>query len=240
MSLHINAKENAFAPVVLMPGDPLRAKWIAKTFLTDVVEVCNLRGMLGYTGYYKNHKISVMGHGMGVPSICIYAQELFDSYGVKCIIRVGSCGSYVPEFNIGDIIIVDRACSISSIQEQLGFKKEENEFSPSKVGFQCAQDAAQELKMKTIHGKAYSGDIFYSTINYVEMYKRTSAVCVDMEAFGLFALAKKLNKDSCCIMTCSDSFITKKEIDPAKRQNTFNPMAELGLQTAINYLKQLG
>ena len=230
---HNNAKENAFAKAVLMPGDPLRAKFIAETFLTDVVQVNSVRNMFGYTGYYKGKKVSVMGSGMGMPSIGIYSHELYSFYGVEKIIRVGTCGAYSPDCKVFDVIIAQGACTNSNWSHQYSLPGTLSAIS----NFEMLNDAyniAKENKMRVHVGNILSSDIFYNDRPDVwKQWAKMGCLGVEMECYALYTTAALLNKKALCILTVSDSFITHEETTPEQRQTSFVDMIKLALEVAI-------
>ena len=232
---HIEAKSSElFAKTVLMPGDPLRAKYIADTYLTDVVQVNGVRNMLGYTGYYKGKKVTVMGSGMGMPSIGIYSYELFAFYGVEQIIRIGSCGSYTIDANVYDVIIVKDAYSESSFAKTAyGYEPETMDATEELV--KDLNDAAKLLNYPVINGRIHSSDVFYRGVGDAIQSAGVEKNClgVEMESFALFANAKFLNKKAACILTVSDSLITHEVTSSEERQNSFNKMMEIALEAAI-------
>ncbi len=232
---HNNAPEGAFAKTVLMPGDPLRAKYVADNFLTDVVEVNTVRNCLGFTGTYKGHRISVQASGMGMPSIGIYSHELYTEYGVENIIRIGSSGSYVPELEVLDVFLADSAFSDSSYARvHNGYDKPVN--YPSKSLNDAIIAKAKELGIDLKQGCVHSSDVFYtdnSQGTYQDLAKRTGSQCVEMESFALFHNAAYLGKNAACLLTISDSFVSAKVLSAEERQNSFRTMMELALETAI-------
>jgi len=234
MSVHINDKAD-IAKVVLMPGDPLRAKWIAETFLKKVKLVNQIRGMYGFTGYYKNKKVTIFGSGMGIPSIGIYSHELFTLFGAKYIIRVGSTGSIDKSVNIGDVIIVNEAYSDSSYAKEIGVKVTNKILKPSKYLLDAVTKTAAKNKIKCLKCRVVSGDAFYSRYSIKECKKMSgNAKAVEMEAFGLYATAMRAKKDALTILTCCDNLITHEEMNAYERQTTFKNMAKLALETAIS------
>ncbi len=233
MSVHIEPKTE-IAKVVLMPGDPLRAKWIAETFLKKVKLVNQVRNMFGFTGYYKNKKISVFGGGMGIPSIGIYSHELFSMYGVKYIIRVGSAGAIDKKINLGDIAIATEAFSKSNYANEIGIKPNKCVFKPSEYLLNMTIKCAKKSKIKYLTAKVYSADAFYSKYSVAEIKKITNnAKLIEMEAFGLYANAIRNKKHALTILTCSDNLVTKKEMSAYARQTSFKNMIKLALETAI-------
>lgn len=233
MTPHISAKKGEIANIVLMPGDPLRAKWIAENFLKDCKLVNEIRGMLCYTGTYKGKQISVMGHGMGIPSIGIYSYELYKFYDVDLIIRVGSTGSYKENINLGDLIVVNEAYSESTYAKMIGVSSEDVLKCPSPEINEIILNTSFEINKKVIVGRTHSSDVFYKETPFYEISQITGACCVEMESFGLFANAKLLNKKASTILTCSDSLVTGESMDPLKRQTTFKDMIELTLESVL-------
>ena len=235
---HNRAKKGEFAKVCIRPGDPLRAKWMAETFLDNAILVNDVRGMLGFTGYYKGKRVSVMAHGMGIPSIGIYSYELFKFFGVDYIIRVGSAGALIKEIKVGSIFIVDEAYTKSAFAEELGVKSKTNTFKPSKKLLDLAINTCHKLKIPYRKGKIYSDDCFYGRASVKERIKmsRGAQMC-EMESAGLFALAKKLKKDALTLLTCSDSLVTHESMSAHDRQTSFKSMAKLALEMAAKLVK---
>ena len=201
---HINAVDNAFAETVLMPGDPLRAKFIAETFLEDAQEVTNVRAMLGFTGYYKGKKVSIMGHGLGIPSCSIYATDLVKFYGVKNIIRIGSCGSISPNVNLGDVIVGMGACTDSKVN-RLRFK--DSDFaSIADFDLTCnAVNAAKNLGVNVKVGNLFSADLFYSVDpEMFDIMEKYNILGVEMEAAGIYGVAAEYGAKALAICTVSD------------------------------------
>jgi purine-nucleoside phosphorylase len=231
---HIEVKEeNIIAKILLMPGDPLRAKFIADTFLKDVVKFNNVRNMFGYTGNYKGHKISVMASGMGMASIGIYSYELFKFYGVENIIRIGSCGAYTENLNLYDVLLVDEAWSESSFAKvQNGYDKDiiaashELNYRLEKI----ADDLGIEIHKARIH----SSDIFYreNFEEFKDIYKNKGCVAVEMESFALFHNANVLGKKAACLLTVSDNLVTRELTTSEERQEAFTKMMEIALGMA--------
>lgn len=236
MTAHNRAKFGEIAKVVLMPGDPLRAKWIAETFLQDVTLVNDVREMFCFTGTYKGKKISVMAHGMGIPSIGIYSYELFKFYDVDTIIRIGSTGSYVPEVLVNDVILVDESYSESTYASVMGVPAKDSVLAASKEINDLILDTAKELGQDLKVGRCHSADVFYSNKKLEDLVETTKSICVEMESFGLFANAEYLNKKAATLLTCSDSLVTGESLDPEARQTTFTNMVLLALESAIKML----
>ena len=230
--IEVNDK-NLFAKTVLMPGDPLRAEYIAKTYLTDVVKINNVRNMFAFTGYYKGKKITVMGSGMGMPSIGIYSYELFNVYGVENIIRIGSCGSYSKDVNVYDVIIVKDAYSESSYAK-VTYGYEENVQKGSDELFAKLNESAKKLGYPVINERIHSSDVFYRAHGnvFTDVRDAYGCVAVEMESFALFANARYLNKKAACVLTVSDSLVTNEVTTSEERQNSFNRMMEIALEAA--------
>lgn len=232
MTPHINAKDGAFAKTVLMPGDPLRAKLLAETFLEDAELVTNVRNVLGYTGKYKGVPVSVMASGMGMPSIGIYSWELYTHYGVENIIRIGSAGSYSKDLDLLDVALADFAYSDSSYAKVMS-GIEDHVIYPSKALNDKILDVAKQIDTECKLCHVYSSDVFYSPESFENISKRTDCQCVEMESFALFHNANVLGKNAACLLTISDSFVSKKELSSEDRQNGFKQMMEVALEAAI-------
>ncbi len=237
MTAHNSAKKDEIAKIVIMPGDPLRAKWIAENFLDNPKLVNEVRGMLAYTGEYKNKKITVMGHGMGIPSIGIYSYELFSDrfYDVDAIIRIGSCASWDENIKLGDVVVVKEAYSKSTFADMVGVETKNNLLYPTKKLLDIVLETAKNRKIKTVSTRAYSGDTFYSKDGYKEKVKYSGAKVAEMESFGLYANAITTKKDALCILTVSDNSITREAMNPIDRQTTFKNMVTLALESALTY-----
>jgi len=234
MSTHI--KDNArFAKTVLMPGDPLRAKHIAETYLHDYELVSDVRGILAYTGKTSEGKeISVMASGMGVPSIGIYSYELFSFYGVENIIRIGTAGAYQKECHVGDVILATSACSNSSYASQFDLKG--GQISPCSDFFLLskAYENAKKMNIPVHVGPIFSSDIFYDIdSSYYKKYQALGVLGVEMESYGLFINAMRLKKKALCILTISDSFVNEEEVlSQEERQTKLDKMFKLALSMA--------
>jgi purine-nucleoside phosphorylase len=230
---HNKAKATDFAPTVLMPGDPLRAKFIAETFLENPVLVNSVRNMYGYTGTYKGKRVSVMGSGMGMPSIGIYSYELFSFYGVEKIIRVGSCGAYSPQLKLFDVVLAQGACTDSNFASQFGLEGGTYSAISSFDLLYKAYEVAKHKKIPVYVGNVMSSDIFYH--NQKDAWKKWQALgilAVEMEAYALFATAARLGKQALAIMTVSDSLVTHQETTPEEREKHFLQMMEIALEIA--------
>lgn len=231
---HNSAQMGDIAKTVLMPGDPLRAKFIAETFLEDVTQFNSVRNMFGYTGTYKGHRVSVMGSGMGMPSIGIYSYELYKQYGVENIIRIGSAGSYVKDVKVYDVVLVDKAYSESSYAKtQSGYESDID--YPSKELNDILREAAKELEIPVVEAGTHSSDVFYREggQGYIAPIVEKGCVCVEMESFALFANAKVLNRRAACLLTISDSFVSDEITTAEERQTSFTKMMQIALEGAI-------
>ena len=230
---HIDSQAGAFAATVLMPGDPQRAKFIADNFLQDVVQVNSVRGMLGYTGTYTGRAISVMGSGMGMPSIGIYSYELFSSYNVERIIRIGSCGSYTANLNLYDVIIAEDAWSESTFARTQGVS-EADILEASPVLVAELESHAKALQIDYTKGRIHSSDVFYrqNFDDYQTIRDQHSCQAVEMEAFALFANAQATNKQAACVLTVSDSLVTHEATTAAEREQAFTNMMKIALEMA--------
>lgn len=231
MSIHLEAQPGQIAETVLLPGDPLRAKWIAENFLENPVCYNNIRGMLGYTGTYKGKAVSVQGTGMGVPSTLIYSHELITHYGVKNLIRVGSAGSFRKDLGLHEIVIAMTASSTSGTNS--------SRFS----GYSYSPTANPDLFLKAVlfarkenirfrAGNILSSDLFYEDIP--DSYKKWAeygVLCVEMETSGLYTIAAKHGVNALAIMTISDSLVTGAHLSPIEREQSFSPMIAIALGT---------
>ena len=234
MTPHNEANKGEIARTVLMPGDPLRAKYIAEKFLTDVKLVNKVRGMYAYTGNYKDKEITVMASGMGMPSIGIYSYELYKFYDVENIIRIGSAGSYVKELNVYDVVLADSAYSESSYALTQN-NTHDNILYPNIDLNNVIKDTASKLGQNLNVARIHSSDVFYrENNNYLDLVNEFDVKVVEMESFALFHNANVLNKKAACLLTISDSFVTKEETTSAEREKTFDNMIILALEAAIN------
>lgn len=229
---HINAKLGDFAPTVLMPGDPLRAKFIAETYLENPILVNNVRGVQGYTGTYRGKRVSVMASGMGQPSIGIYSYELFNFYGVESIIRVGSCGAYHPDLHLRDIVLAMGACTNGCYASQYGLP---GTFAPI-ADFDLlrrAVDACDRAGVRYKVGNIFSSDIFYAEQDGVDAaWRKMGVLGVEMEAAALYCNAARAGKRALCICTVSDSFVHDENATAEERQTSFTTMMEIALELA--------
>lgn len=228
---HNTAKPGEIAKTVLMPGDPLRAKFIAEEYLEGVVQVNSVRNMLAYTGRYQGKEVSVMGSGMGMPSIGIYSYELFRFYDVDTIIRVGSSISYVEDIGLYDIVIATSACSESTFAlKQGGF---EGDIIPADQELvKRLNQSAQNLALKTHSGIIHSSDVFYyqeEAASNKELYEKYPVVCGEMESFALFHNASVFGKHAATILTISDTAFSEEAVSPEGRQSSFHNMIKIAL-----------
>lgn len=232
---HNNANLGDIAKTVLMPGDPLRAKHIAETYLTNFVQFNSVRGMYGYTGDYKGKRISVMASGMGMPSMGIYSYELFKEYGVENIIRIGSAGAYTQELHLFDLVLADSCWSESTFAlAQAG--QEGNIQYPSQDLNETIKQAAAKLNIPVLEKRIHSSDVFYHEANvpdHNDFYQEQGCVCVEMESYALFHNAKILGKNAACLLTISDSLVTDEHASAMERQTSFSQMMEVALEAAI-------
>ena len=229
---HISAKEGDFAKTVLMPGDPYRSEFIAKTFFDDPVLVNDVRGVRGYTGFYKGKRVSVMASGMGQPAIGIYSYELFNFYGVSSIIRVGSCGSYDPDLHIRDIILAMGACTNGNFAAQYELP---GTFAPI-ADFGLLRAAADECEKAGVNykvGNIFSSDVFYNDTHTGMEFAKMGVLGIEMESAALYCNAARAGKKALCICTVSDSFVHPEENTTSEeRQNSFTQMMEIALAIA--------
>ncbi|MGO2311561.1 purine-nucleoside phosphorylase [Brachybacterium tyrofermentans] len=233
MSIHIGASPDQIAPYVLMPGDPYRARWIAETFLEDPVQYNDVRGMLGYTGTYAGVRISAQGSGMGQPSMAIYAQELFDDYDVQAIVRVGTCGGLSEKVSVRDVIL-GTAASTDSAMNVPRFRQVS--FAPA-ADFELlrlAADVAEEKMLPVVAGGLYSADQFYNPDPTITATLAEYGVLgVEMEAAALYTLAAQFSRRALAICTVSDHLVTGEETSSQERQETFEDMIVVALESIV-------
>lgn len=233
MSTHINAEKGQIAEIVLLPGDPLRAKFIAETFLEDVVCYNEVRGMYGFTGTYKGKRISVQGTGMGVPSISIYTNELIREYGVKTLMRVGTAGSMQKEVNVRDIVLAMSSSTDSSINKNI-FNGKDYAPTASFELLKAAYDTAAEKGITPKVGNVFTADSFYNEDPEVwKQYAKFGCIAIEMETSALYTIAAKYKVNALTLLTISDSMVTGEETTAAERQTTFTDMMEIALETAL-------
>lgn len=230
MTPHIEAKEEDIAKTVIMPGDPLRCKMIAEKYLSNYKLVNHIRNQLAYTGYYKGKRVTIFSSGMGNPSMGIYSYELFKFYNVDEIIRVGSCGSFREELGLYEVILVDNSYSLSNYLNEL---TDENSrlLSSNKELNTNIYDAAKKLGITLNYGNVFCTDVFYNHVNMEYLKENYNCLATEMETFALFSNAKMLNKKASAILTVSDNLITHEETTAEERQNSFNSMIELALES---------
>ncbi len=224
---HIGAREGEIADKVIMAGDPLRAKFMGENFLENPVQFNNVRGMLGFTGTYKGKRVSVMGHGMGIPSIGIYTYELYNFYGVKRIIRTGSAGAYHPELQLGDVVIGIGACTDSNYGAQYGLP---GTFAPT-ADFAMARAAVEKAEAMGVRykvGNILSSDVFYGdNAEGWKAWQKMGVLAVEMEAAALYMNAARSGNEALCICTISDSLVTGEACSAEQRQTSFTNMMEI-------------
>lgn len=226
---HNTAKYGDFAKTVLMPGDPLRARFIAENFLENAVLVNNVRGINGWTGFYKGKRVSIMASGMGMPSIAIYSHELFDGYGVETIIRVGSAGGLADDVKLRDVILAQAACTNSAFARSLGLP---GDYAP--IGDFCllkkAEHHGKELNADVKVGNVLSSDVFYD--DSLEKWKAVGVLAVEMETAALYMKAAQFNKKALAVLTVSDCPLRGESLSAEQRQTSFTQMIEIALETA--------
>lgn len=234
MSIHIGAERGDIAETILLPGDPLRAKYIAENYFENVQQYNNVRGMLGYTGTYKGERISVQGTGMGVPSISIYVNELITQYDVQTLIRVGTCGAMQEHVNIRDIVLAQGATTDSQMN-RMNFGG--IDFAPLAhfTLLKNTYDIATKKGLTTHVGNVFTSDMFYrdNSEQINELLTRYNVLAVEMEAAALYTLAAKFNRQALAILTVSDHVITGEQTSSDERETSFHHMMELALETAL-------
>ncbi|WP_138420274.1 purine-nucleoside phosphorylase [Aquibacillus sediminis] len=234
MSVHIGAKQGDIADTILLPGDPLRAKYIAENFLENVVCYNEVRGMYGYTGTYKGKNISVQGTGMGVPSISIYVNELIQEYDVQKLIRVGTCGALQKDVKVRDVILASTSTTDSQMNRMnfggIDFAPTAN-FDLLKAAYESGEDKGLNLRV----GNVFTSDSFYrdNAKELFELLASYNVLGVEMETTALYTLAAKFNRQALSVLTVSDHIITGEETSAQERQTTFNDMIEVALEAAI-------
>jgi purine-nucleoside phosphorylase len=234
MSIHIGAKEGDIAEAVLLPGDPLRAKFVAETFLKDTVQYTGVRNILGFTGTYKGKKVSVQGTGMGIPSISIYVNELFKDYGVKRAIRIGTAGSLHKDVVLRDLVLAMSACTDSNANN---IRFNGRNYAPTAAFslLKTAWDTAVSRGWQPKTGPVVSSDMFYTEDrDEWKLWAKFGCLALEMECAELYTLAAKYGREALCILTISDSLITGETTSAEERQTTFTRMMEVALETAIS------
>ena len=231
---HINAADGAFAETVLMPGDPLRAQYIAENFLENAERVTDVRNMFGYTGTYKGKKVSVMGHGMGIPSCSIYVHELIKDYGVKNVIRVGSCGAVKDDVKLMDVIVAQGASTDAKVNRTRFAGHDFAAISDYHL-LETAVGEARKQNVSVRVGNVFSADLFYSPeADLFNKMDKLGILAVDMEAAGIYGVAAELGARALTILTVSDHIIRGEALSSDERQKSFNEVMTVSLETAIN------
>ncbi|KPQ07726.1 MAG: purine-nucleoside phosphorylase DeoD [Rhodobacteraceae bacterium HLUCCA12] len=233
MTIHIGAEPGAIAPTVLMPGDPLRARWAAETFLDTPVLINEVRGMLGYTGRWRGQPVTIHGSGMGMPSLSIYANELIRDFGAKTLIRVGSAGAMQPHVGLRDIVLA-QGCTTLSTPSRGVFR--ELQFAPlADFGLLAAAHAAARARDVRVHaGNVYSADVFYDERpDLNEIMTRHGVLCVEMEAAELYSVAARHDVRALAVLTISDHLLTGDSLPAAARERSFGAMIEIALDAAF-------
>lgn len=230
---HIEAKPGDFAPTVLMPGDPLRARFIAENYLEGARLVNNVRAIGGYTGRYKGHPVSVMAHGIGIPSIALYTHELYSAYGVERIIRVGTAGGMQPDVRLRELVLAQGCCTNSSYMQQFSLM---GTFAPiaSYSLLRCAADICEEKGLRYQVGNVLSSDVFYhADPEFNAGWQAMGVLAVEMEAAALYANAARLGRQALALFTISDHLFTGESTSAQERQSSFTGMMEVALETAL-------
>jgi len=233
MSIHISATKGEIADTILLPGDPLRAKFVAENFLKDARCFNEVRNMFGFTGTWKNREISVMGTGMGMPSLSIYVNELIRDYGVKRLIRIGTCGSMRDEVKLRDVVLAMSASTDSAVN-QVRFRGMDYAPTASFALLRAAWDYAMDRKLHIVAGPVLSSDMFYTEDpEQWRLWAKFGVLAVDMESAELYTLAAKYGCEALSILTVSDSLVTGEATTAEQRQISFGSMAEIALDTAL-------
>lgn len=233
---HIESKKEDISDIVLMPGDPLRAKYIAEHYLDNYKLVNQVRNMYGYTGYYKGKRVTIFASGMGIPSACIYTYELYNFYDVKKIIRIGTAGSLDPSVYILDIVLATSSYSKTSFDELID-NRDIKEVNASIITNNIIKDTASKLNINIKEGKIITSDVFdiYSDNkeSFMNNFPNDKYLAVEMEAFGIFYLANKLNKEAACILTIVDSKYSDKKLSSEEREKSLDKMITLALESIL-------
>jgi len=233
MTVHIGAEPGAIAETVLIPGDPLRARWAAQTFLENPILVNEVRGMLGYTGTWRGHRVTIHGSGMGMASLSIYANELIRDFGAKTLIRVGSAGAMQPDVRLRDIVLA-MACTTITTPSR-GIFREINFAPTADFGLLQAAHASAVARGETVHaGNIYSSDVFYDERpDLNEIMQRHGVLCVEMEAAELYSVAARHGVRALAVLTISDHLLTRHALPASERERTFGAMIEIALEAAF-------
>ena len=230
---HISAEKGAFADAVLMPGDPLRARYIAEHFLQDAQQITAVRNMYGYTGFYQNQRVSVMAHGMGIPSCSIYATELITEYGVKNLIRIGSCGAVRDDVKVRDVLIALGASTDSRVN-RLRFNGSDFAAIADFGIVQTLVQAASANEIPVRVGLFYTSDLFYHPDGELtERLRRYGVLGVEMETAGLYGVAAEYGAKAATVCTVSDHMVSGESLDSGERQTSFNQMIRIALDAAV-------
>ncbi|MEK5442792.1 MULTISPECIES: purine-nucleoside phosphorylase [Fredinandcohnia] len=232
MSTHIGAKQGDIAETILLPGDPLRAKYIAENFLENVQCYNEVRGMLGFTGTYKGKRVSVQGTGMGVPSISIYIHELMNEYGVQNLIRVGTCGAIQKDVKVRDVILA-MTSSTNSQMNRINFGSVDYAPTASFDLLKKAYEAGTEKGLNLKVGNVFTSDVFYNENAELEKWAQYGILAIEMETTALYTLAAKFGRNALSVLTVSDHILTGEETTAEERQTTFNDMIEVALEAAL-------
>jgi len=232
-TVHISAPKDAFAKTVLMPGDPLRSKYVAENFLENPILVNNLRGIEGYTGTYKGKKVSVMASGMGIPSMNIYSYELYNKFNVENIIRIGTAGSMQKNIKVRDIVVAIGATTNSNFQSQFNLPGHISPIADYSLIKKTDEIISKlNLNIKTYFGSVFTSDIYYNECYSSLLYSKLGILCVDMETAGLYLNAMRYNKKALSILTISDSLIDNENTTSKEREQSLNDMILIGLELA--------
>ncbi|HYM93055.1 MAG TPA: purine-nucleoside phosphorylase [Chitinophagaceae bacterium] len=234
MSLHIAAKAGEIAPIVLMPGDPLRAKFIAENNLENIKQVNSVRNIFFYTGTYKGVRLTIGASGMGIPSIGIYSYELYAEYNVECIMRIGTCGAYLDSIHVFDLINTEVAYSESTYAAS-AFNYTDNHFFFQGKVYDVINETAKSLNIPLLSGPIHSGDAFYRVDRQLpNIARENKCIAAEMEAFALFANAKHFNKMAASLLTVSDNIVTHKKMSAEEREKSLAVMTRLALESCLN------
>ena len=234
MSIHISARPGEIAPIVLMPGDPLRAKHVAENFLDETKLVSSTRNIYFFTGTYKSVRLTVGASGMGIPSIGIYSYELYNEYDVQCIMRIGTCGGYLTGMNLFDLINAETAYSESSYAK-CAFGFEEDHFKHQGTAYDIINNTAKKLNTPMLSGNIHSGDPFYRTgPGLPKIATENACLAAEMEAFALFANAKYFKRSAACLLTVSDIIPDRRMISADERERSLGEMTRLALESALS------
>jgi len=235
MSVHIAAKKGEIAERILLPGDPLRAKWVAENFLEGAVQYNSVRNMFGFTGTYKGERVSVQGTGMGIPSISIYVHELFTEYEVQRAIRIGTCGAIQDETKVGDLILAMSASTDSAVNRRatngLDYAPHAD-FHLISAAFEAAQRLSTSVGLHV--GGVASMDQFYDTTDSLEKLRAFNVLALEMEASALYTLAARFKREALAVLTVSDHVITHEAMDATARERTLKEMVQVGLEALIS------